>query len=150
MPLNTTNSSSTSNIEHLIKQWLTLRQMVLVQYTALCSSTNTTPQRLQIFCQDLMDYISLGHLKMFEKLAEHHAAQQSDSNGLNQTILLKINMTTNTVLNFNDKYTEPKNLNGLSADLSHVGEAFADRISFENTLINTALAPAPAPRRKYR
>lgn len=133
-------SSSTLHLQHLIQQWLKLRQAVLIQYSELCVTKDTEPKLLQKFCQHLMDYVSMGHFKMFEKLAEHHETNQSYSKGLNKTLLLKITMTTDAVLNFNDKYTEPKSFSRLSTDLSQIGEALAHRMDWEDALIK-ATAP---------
>lgn len=130
-------SSATPHLQHLIQQWLELRQVVLVQYSELCATKDAEPKMLQKFCQHLMDYVSMGHFKMFEKLAEHHESNQSYSKGLNKTLLLKITLTTDAVLNFNDKYTEPKSFNALSTDLSHIGEALAHRMDWEDALIKT-------------
>ena len=132
------DSSSTPHLQTLIQQWLELRQNVLVHYSELCATQNTEPKSLQRFCQYLMDYVSMGHFKMFEKLAEHHENNESYSKGLNKNLLLKITLTTDAVLNFNDKYTEIKNLNALSTDLSHIGEALAHRMDWEDALIKAA------------
>lgn len=131
-------SSSTPHLQTLIQQWLELRQNVLVHYSELCATQTAEPKSLQRFCQYLMDYVSMGHFKMFEKLAEHHENNQSYSKGLNKTLLLKITLTTDAVLNFNDKYTEVKNLKTLSTDLSHIGEALAHRMDWEDALIKAA------------
>ncbi len=133
-------SASTPHLQTLIQQWLELRQNVLVHYSELCVTQNAAPKLLQRFCQHLMDYVSMGHFKMFEKLAEHHETNQSYSKGLNKPLLLKITLTTDAILNFNDKYTEVKNLNALSTDLSHIGEALAHRMDWEDALIK-AVAP---------
>jgi regulator of sigma D len=128
-------SSSSSHIQHLIQQWLELRKVVLVHYNELCVTKEAEPKTLQKFCQHLMDYISMGHFKMYEKFAEHHENNQIYSKGLNKNLLLNITMNTETVLNFNEKYTEPKSLNALSTDLSQIGEILAHRMDWEDALI---------------
>ncbi len=132
--------SSTSSIQHLTQQWLELRQVVLVHYSELCTTKDPEPNRLQKFCQHLMDYVSMGHFKMYEKFAEHHETNQTYSTGLNKTLLSNITINTETVLDFNDKYTEPKNLDALSVDLSQIGEVLAHRMDWEDALI-TGAAP---------
>lgn len=130
-----TESSPAPHLQQLIQQWLELRQTVLIYYSELCVAKVDDPKMLQKFCQYLMDYIAMGHFKMFEKLAEHHETNPSYSKGLNKTLLLKITLTTDAVLNFNDKYTEPKSFDALSTDLSHIGEALAHRMDWEDILI---------------
>ncbi len=127
--------SSTPCIQHLTKQWLELRQVVLVHYSELCTTKEPKPNLLKKFCQHLMDYVSMGHFKMYEKLAEHHETNQTYSKGIDKTLLSNITNNTETVLDFNDKYTEPKNLDTLSADLSQIGEILAHRMDWEDALI---------------
>lgn len=133
------DTSSTSHIQHLTEQWLELRKVVLVHYSELCTAKDPEPNMLQKFCQHLMDYVSMGHFKMYEKFAGHHETIQTYSKGLDKTLLSSITINTETVLDFNDKYTEPKNLDALSADLSQIGEVLAHRMDFEDALITGAV-----------
>ena len=134
--------SSTTHIQHLTKQWLALRQLVLVHYSELCTTKAPEPSMLQKFCQHLMDYVSMGHFKMYQKFAEHHENHRTYSTGLDKTLLSNITINTETVADFNDKYTEPNNLDGLSADLSRIGELLAHRMDWEDALITgTTISP---------
>lgn len=129
----------------LIEQWLKQRQTLLVIYNQMCqtkSSLNNPfkPQTLQSFCQILMDYLSAGHFKIFEKLAEAYQVNGTlPAQALNDALLDKILFTTNIALDFNDKYTNPENLRDLSGDLSNLGENLAHRMEWEDSLINTYL-----------
>ncbi len=125
-------------LEKNIQQWLQLRQTVLTQYNQLCTTKDTHPNALHIFFQHLMDYISMGHFKMFEKLVEHHEKNPLSTNRLDKNWLPKIQETTNKILDFNDKYTKPKNFDALSKDLSQIGEILAHRIDWEDALITAA------------
>lgn len=127
-------------LEKNIQQWLKLRQTVLVHYKELCTTKDTRSTTLQVFFQNLMDYISMGHLQMFAKLMEHHEMNLASSNSLNKNWLPNIQDTTDKILDFNDKYTEPKNLDTLSADLSRIGEILAHRMDWEDALIK-GIAP---------
>ncbi len=63
--------SNQPSIELHIKQWLKYRQAVLVHYSQLSAINLIKPKTLDLFCQQLMDYLSFGHFKMFEKLAAY-------------------------------------------------------------------------------
>lgn len=123
------------SINNDIKQWLKHRQEVLVHYSQLCSSQRSQGEILEIFCQLLMDYVSFGHFKMFEKLAETSHFFQSDIPRLDKKLLDKIALTTDITLDFNDKYTQPKSLADLPKDLSVLGENLANRMDWEDQLI---------------
>ncbi len=121
-----------------IQQWLKLRQTVLTNYKKLCTE-NTNSETLQNFCQYLMDYLSMGHFKMFEKLAGHHETLPASSNKLDKNWLSSIKKTTHDLVDFNDKYTELKNVDTLSTDLSQIGTILADRMDWEDALIKAAV-----------
>lgn len=132
----------------LIKQWLTERQALLVSYNELCQEVSGTVNDLQLqtFCQLLIDYVSMGHFKIFEKLAETQANFSVDHSELEKNLLSKIYQSTMFVLNFNDTYenyqsnssTNPQALR-LSDDLSELGEMLAHRMDWEDELIRNYL-----------
>ena len=127
--------------DHSMKLWLKQRQELLVIYSQLCGIEQPSEsfEKLQVFCQSLMDYLSIGHFKMFEKLAEAHYHLSPHTKGLDGSILQKISDTTDIALDFNDKYTDSESLEDLSEDLSVLGENLAHRMDWEDKLINTYL-----------
>jgi len=127
------------NTDLLIKQWLKQRHELLMVYNQLCDKKGHKLETIQQFCQILMDYLSLGHFKMFETLAEAHPVFESNTQGLNSTLLKKISKTTDIALDFNDKYTEDQHLGELAMDLSLLGENLAYRMDWEDTLIKAYL-----------
>jgi len=126
-----------------IEQWLKQRQAVLITYHQLCqtkiSTSNFKLSTLNTFCQYLMDYLSAGHFKIYETLAEAYQTSEGPNQGINDKLLEKILLTTDIALDFNDKYTEPKNLQELPEDLSTLGENLAHRMEWEDKLVNTYL-----------
>jgi regulator of sigma D len=129
-----------------IEQWLIQRQILLVIYNQICqtkhsSQSHSKLQTLHSFCQVLMDYLSAGHFKIFEKLATAYQTDNSTSQsmGISNQLLEKILTTTDVALDFNDKYTDPADLNELSKDLSTLGENLAHRMEWEDSLVNTYL-----------
>lgn len=132
------SSFSKSQIDQLVKEWLKHRQEVLVHYSQLSTIDENHEELLQTFCQILLDYVAAGHFRMFEKLAEFHIASKKTV-PLDGNLLKKILITTDVVLEFNEKYTEPKNLEKLSFDLSHLGETLANRMDWEDEFVQLAL-----------
>ncbi len=129
-------------VDPLMKQWLKQRQDLLVLYSQLSVIKlfdSAEKEKLELFCQTLVDYVSIGHFKMFEKIAEFYQSYQPAAAGLDGELLNKILTTTDIILDFNDKYLELDNLETLSTDLSHLGENLAQRLDWEDGLIKTYL-----------
>jgi len=122
-------------IEQHIQQWLKYRHEMVASYNQLCIDRPFQSKTLQEFCQLLIDYISFGHFKMFEKLAESHQFHRPESYGLNKKVINKISLTTDPALNFNDKYTDPKSLDALPHDLFILWEKLEERMGLEDKLI---------------
>jgi regulator of sigma D len=135
-------STAKPHIDQHIKQWLLQRQTLLVLYSQVCVTDKKEPEKLRIFCQTLMDYLSTGHFQMFEKIAEVDLKRNPQSGGLDSDLLSKISVTTDIALDFNDKYTEMDNLEELSLDLSHLGENLAHRMDWEDKLIKSYIQAA--------
>ena len=127
-----------TDIDNLLNQWLKHRQEVLVSYSQLCVEEENKHENLDEFCQVMMDYVATGHFKVFEKLAEFHHASQPYSQDLDAVLLKKINLSTDAMLDFNDKYTD-KNLDQLALDLSHLGESLANRMDWEDEFVRYCL-----------
>ena len=149
-------------MNNMIDQWLKERQELLVLFHQIIhADTNTHTDRttdtfadtnikpitgvftekdgLQNFCQTLIDYVSLGHFRIFEKLAEAQQKFQTNSKGLNQHLMTKILRTTLFALDFNDKYTANNDQVELKQDLSKLGEHLAHRLDWEDELIQDYL-----------
>lgn len=130
--------------DEAIEKWLKERQELLVLYHQLFEAHPNEPfvfnaETLIQFCEVLIDYISFGHFRMFEKLTE---AQFSSTLYLakNKDLFTKILRTTLYGLDFNDKYAEHSHdLNDLQANLSELGEHLANRMDWEDELINQYL-----------
>jgi regulator of sigma D len=128
-----------ADIDNLIKQWLKHRQEVLVHYSQVCVEEENKCENLAEFCEVMMDYVAIGHFKIFEKLAEFHQSSQPSKQDLDAILLKKIQLTTDAVLDFNDKYTDLNHLDQLTLDLSHLGESLANRMDWEDEFIQYCL-----------
>lgn len=134
-------------VESHINRWLEERQALITIYCELSGikaygkSSFLNQRKLQIFCEQLVDYVSKGHFEIYEELALE--AKAFSNNALDiEKIYSKIETTTEVALDFNDKY-DLDNIHpdiitaSLPSDLSKIGEAIALRFDLEDHLINT-------------
>ncbi len=132
---------------NVIDHWLETRQSLIVEYCKLaalqpCSKGNVvelpTPSEMQNFCQHLVDYISEGHFKIYDMVMDRWKSTGFVvTDEINQTYG-KIVVTTDPLLNFNDKYseiTEDDELPDFNSDMSLIGEILETRFEVEDQLI---------------
>ncbi len=100
-----------SNVSKIIERWLEERRELLAKYCDLTEVIDVSDnavkhvEELQEFCELMVDYISVGHFEIFDQL--HKEGQLfEDVSGLDKepNLLEKIQITTEHVLDFNDKY----------------------------------------------
>jgi len=122
------------------------RTETLSLYTELANqrpfeADEITREALQEFCQSLIDYAASAHFQLYrfisDKLERRVAVLK-----VADSIYPRIIQTTDRILRFNDKYENVDLLHGnakaldlLDADLSHLGEALAERIQLEDQVI---------------
>ena len=130
------------NVTEILDRWLIERRELLVKYGELGEIKTFDGgnvghgNKVQAFCQLLVDYVSTGHFEIFEQLAGEGKAF-SDRDGLKEgaDLMEKIQPSTELILDFNDKYLATDDLEALSLDLSNIGEALAQRFESEDTMI---------------
>jgi len=129
-------------VSEIIDRWLEERQAMLVQYCALSGldqdlSDLQRGEKLRVFCQLLVDYVSAGHFEVYDQLIKE-GREFDDAEALQEAGKLydTIDTTTERLLDFNDKYLETDDVSSLSADLSKLGEALEVRFSTEDRLIS--------------
>jgi regulator of sigma D len=129
-------------VSEIIDRWLEERQAMLVQYCALSGldqdlSDLQRGEKLRVFCQILVDYVSAGHFEVYDQLIKE-GREFDDAEALQEAGKLydTIDTTTERLLDFNDKYLETDDVSSLSADLSKLGEALEVRFSTEDRLIS--------------
>lgn len=132
-----------SNVSQSIERWLEERRELLAKYCDLTEiidvdeNTITHAKQLEVFCELMVDYVSVGHFEIFDQL--HKEGQLfEDSSGLDKesNLLEKIQSTTEYVLDFNDKYLSSNDLDALIIDLASLGETLAQRFALEDNLID--------------
>jgi regulator of sigma D len=119
---------------HLLKTYHNLASLFISGDISLHDhvSIDNLEMRLKHFCETLIDYYSLSHFKLFEKLSEVIT--------LPTAIFEKIVNTTQLGVHFSDQYTNhtphetPAQLGRLKRFLSHVGEALTQRFDLEDQL----------------
>jgi regulator of sigma D len=93
---------------------------------------------LRRFCQDLMDYASEGHFKIFEQFLS--PPEMKNKQAELDVILKRITKTTTTMVEFNDAFDNHENLSkhrSFPTFLSVIGETLAKRFELEDELIRS-------------
>ncbi len=121
-------------MNNLIQKWLMGRQQWIVAFNEICNcrpflhsqnTLNIVPL-LEEFCTQLIDYIALGHFKIYEKMSAERIPQEL------YNMLLE---TTHVALDFNEKYQSLPNLSTLDDDLGYLAEKLAFRLEGEDKLL---------------
>lgn len=128
-----------ARVNQVIERWLIERQEMLVSFCAI-SETEDSAEReqcLRRLCQLLVDYVSAGHFEIYDQLVQEGRAYQ-DRDGLKQAgeLFTVIDKTTETALDFNDKYLETDDLSALDIDLSALSDTLETRFTAEDHMIN--------------
>ncbi|MCO7226213.1 sigma D regulator [Pleionea sp. CnH1-48] len=132
------------NTTSLIENWLAERNELLVLFCRLSGKRKeqVLPDGEQInqFCDVLVDYVSAGHFEVYEQIVSACDTNGQESLSLLEQLVPKISLTTDIVVDFNDKYSSIKSddsFEQLDSDLSRLGEAIAHRVELEDELIDT-------------
>jgi regulator of sigma D len=139
-----------------IKQLLEERNNVLSQFYNLAKisedsakDSNETLELLEEFCQELVDYMAIGHFELYRRIEEGNE-RRNEIIELAEKIMPQINGTTQVAIAFNDIYDNTESINEdaftkLPNYLAKLGEELATRIDLEDQFINTLLATSSKP-----
>ena len=135
-----------SQTSGLIDELLEERKQVWSLYCSVSGideyqGQKTIEELLQEFCQLTIDYISLEHFGVYQRILEGNERRKSVLTAA-ERIYPNISAATEAVLDFSEKYqktTPAMILNELANDLSSVGEHLANRIELEDELIGEML-----------
>ena len=130
----------------IIDTWLEARQECVVLYCQLAGlppyqqETRSLPEQAKItkFCQILLDYASTGHFEVYEQIIAQCKVDGEENLKIAQELYSRITKTTDTALNFNDKYAEnasDKALLDFDKDLSELGQIMEGRFEREDQLL---------------
>ena len=131
-----------------IDNWLDERKQLIVSYCKLAGlppfekDRHTMPSQDKsiVFCQLLMDYLSAGHVEVYEQIVTQCAINGRDSRKLAESLYPKISVSTDLALEFNDKYAEhlsTRNSGAFDIELSALGQSLEERFALEDRLIET-------------
>ena len=134
---------------HLVSELQEERQQVWSLYCQVgkqkpFSSSTETRSLLTEFSQLLIDYVSLGHFGIYERLLNGTERRTAVLTAANE-IYPEFSKTTESVMSFNDKYIDQKqtlSIDDLESDLSSLGEDLAKRIDLEDKLCRLVLGQA--------
>ena len=146
MPL---NADRRQYNHHLVSELQQERQQVWSLYCKVgeqkpFSSSSETQSLITEFSQLLIDYVSLGHFGIYERLLNGTERRDAVLTAAKE-IYPEFSKTTESVMAFNDKYTDQKqipNVDQLESDLSSLGEDLAKRIDLEDKLCCLVLGKA--------
>jgi regulator of sigma D len=97
---------------------------------------------VQQFCQILIDYVSLGHFGIFQRISDGSERRQGVVR-LAEQIYPRIAEATEAAVQFNDTYDAVDGAalrKSLAQDLSKLGEELATRFELEDQLIESLLS----------
>ena len=130
------------HVDILLRRWLEERRRLLSLYCSLSRALRdgsvqpATTQKLDRFCEILVDYVSAGHFEVYCELFDEgmrsHNGQHGDVTALYRLII----PTTSAALDFNDRYQRRNRRASLAADLSRLGQVLASRFDWEDALID--------------
>lgn len=133
-------------VHTLVDRWLSKRQRLIVRYYNVLSSKplnskkNELAESMSIFCESLMNYCSVSHFQVYERLLASAQHVDTDSLDFAKQTLLKLEEITSDLVDFNDQYGSECSLDKLMQlghSLSKVGELLEDRFVLEDKLIAT-------------
>jgi regulator of sigma D len=142
-----------------IKQLIEERNKVLAQYYNLAKVTedhefddNSTLELVEEFCQELVDYMAIGHFEIYRRIEEGNE-RRDDITKLADRIMPRINDTTQIAVAFNDLYDSSTEIDTdavaqLPNYLAKLGEELATRIDLEDQFINLLLVSSEKPELK--
>ena len=130
----------------LIDHWLNNRRQLLINYCKIAgippyeSTEKSLPtvKTVKEFCDLLVDYVSEGHFEVYDRVVTACERNGTSSKSLAQNLVPRISETTDSALDFNDKYTESVDdqiLYQLDKDLSSLGHAMETRFELEDELL---------------
>tara|TARA_R110002110_G_scaffold65206_4_gene180025 strand:+ start:109935 stop:110405 length:471 start_codon:yes stop_codon:yes gene_type:complete len=140
MPRN--NLKSKKDITQALKRWLNYRQELIIQFNSLChyrpfvqnAESAELKAILLTFCQDLIDYVSMGQFEIFALLMKQ-IEEISGGDLPSEVLIEELKQTTLAALEFSDKYATAPDLRTLDTDLSYLGEKIACRFDLEDDLV---------------
>lgn len=129
-------------VSDIIDQWLEQRQQLISTLFSLsdCEVGKPLNERLTLFCDLLMDYLSSGHFEVYEHLLREGGDFADGSVDKVQALFPLIQPTTEAALDFHDQHNQLerptlREIRAFSEHLSSLCETLEDRFALEDQLI---------------
>jgi regulator of sigma D len=129
-------------VEELLTRWLKERRALLGKYTEIIVTLDINlnsamlEQQQEALCELLVDYVSVGHFEVFNKLINEAESFDDGSCALAEKLLPAIGDTTEVILAYEEKYGDDQgNQEKLKRNLSALGEVLETRFVMEDQLI---------------
>jgi regulator of sigma D len=85
----------------------------------------------------MVDYVSVGHFEIFDRLVKQSKLFGGQSiSEKSVSLLQEIQITTQIILDFNDKYISTDDFEALIIDLASLGKTFVQRFAEEDKLVD--------------
>ncbi|AWK14771.1 Rsd/AlgQ family anti-sigma factor [Candidatus Fukatsuia symbiotica] len=134
----------------LIDQWLQARKKLLVTYCTVigvkqpkAEHASFDKKALEDFFQNLMDYLSSGHFKIYDTIIEQTEGQSSPKMALKSKIYPALKDNTQDIMEFHDNYIDTNvdqdRYLEFNQTLSALGQALDTRFQLEDQLIQWAV-----------
>ncbi len=101
-----------------------------------------TKEKLQEFCQILMDYVAFGHFEVFYRIS-NGTERRTQTIEVAKEVYPRYVDATDVIVAFNDKYDNSDHeliMDNISTDLSKLGEELAIQVDLEDHLLATMLS----------
>lgn len=140
-------------VEHLVQRWLQEREALVAEWAGLQEAqregadATTLSERLEAFCEILMDYVSAGHFEVYDELLDEVEHQDLLSPPARHSLLARLQDSTDAVIRFNDLCENPRDAAALALlprELPILGLELESRFQTEDRLIALLHAPAVA------
>lgn len=142
-----TGSKLNGRFQTALMNWLKERQQLISSFFELSAvnpaRTNgqkLNTEKLQKFCDLLVDYVSAGHFEIYQALLPQSKEAAQPKGELARKLYPALVHSTEHALTFNDKYANETGyrqlLDDFSGDLSRLGEGLEERFELEDLLIN--------------
>ncbi len=132
-------------VHDIIDRWLAERRELIVRMFSVnggrefLADEAPVEERIQRFCEVLVDYVSAGHFEVYEQLLQEARAFSDTNLDAARAIFARLEENTEHVLAFNDTYRDVvetrQHLDDLDNDLSRLGERLEERFELEDRLI---------------
>ncbi len=128
-------SGSKKTCQDLLQQ----RAGLLSQYCQVSEACNQDHEkagtdRLRRFCQNLVDYVAMGHFALYDRISKGGERRQQVRN-LAEVLYPQILESTDQAVSFSNRYAQQTDNFSLCQDLSTLGEVLANRIAAEDQLL---------------